>query len=320
MPDLLYVVLAFVAAVLAVFGAYSFFTDLLLRDRSRVSRRVDEEFRLKIRDRVKKTSLFKDLSQLAAQAASEDVRLSWRQRLDMLVEQSGIDITPSRLLSISVAVGLAFGSVITLVRGSFLSGLLAALLFGVIPILYVWWKRRQRIKKLQEQLPEAFDLMARVIRAGQTMAQGLQAVAEDFEKPISVEFEYCFAQQNLGLPPEVALRDLARRTGLMEVKIFVLALLIQQETGGNLAELLDKLSAIMRDRARIKGKIRTLTAEGRFQALILMAMPPLLLVAVLVINPGYGSVLLQYPKLLIAMVISEVIGALWIRQIVNFDF
>jgi tight adherence protein B len=152
------------------------------------------------------------------------------------------------------------------------------------------------------------------------MTQGIQAVADDFQKPISAEFAYCYEQQNLGLPPEVALRDLARRTGMMEIKIFVLALLVQQETGGNLAELLDKLATIMRDRARIKRKIRTLTAEGRFQALILMAMPPLLLVIVLLVNPAYGSVLFHYPKLLLGMVISEGIGALWIRKIVNFDF
>jgi tight adherence protein B len=320
MPGVLFVILAFLAAALAVFGAYSFITDLLLRDSSRVNKRVDEEFRLRTRERVKKTSLFKDLSQFAAQAASEEAAVTWRQRLAIMVEQSGLDVTPSRLLATALAIGLAFGALITLVRASFLSGLLAALLFGLIPFAYVWWKRRQRIIKLQEQLPEAFDLMARVIRAGQTMTQGIQAVADDFQKPISAEFAYCYEQQNLGLPPEVALRDLARRTGIMEIKIFVLALLVQQETGGNLAELLDKLATIMRDRARIKRKIRTLTAEGRFQALILMAMPPLLLVIVLLVNPAYGSVLFHYPKLLLGMAISEGIGALWIRKIVNFDF
>jgi tight adherence protein B len=320
MPGLLLIILAFLAAVLAVFGAYSFFADLLLRDRTNVNRRVDEEFRLRTRDRVKKSTLFKDLSQLAAQATAEEGRVTWRRRFVMMVEQSGLEVTPSRLLGIALAVGLGVGSVVTLVRGSFLSGLLASLLFGVIPILYIWWKRRQRINKLQLQLPEAFDLMARVIRAGQTMTQGLLVVADDFEKPISEEFATCYEQQNLGLSPEVALRDLARRTGLMEIKIFVLALLIQQQTGGNLAELLDKLATIMRDRARIKGKIRTLTAEGRFQAMILMAMPPFLLVVVLLVNPAYGSVLFQYPKLLIAMAISEALGGLWIRRIVNFDF
>ena len=102
--------------------------------------------------------------------------------------------------------------------------------------------RDARIEKLRSQLPEAFDLMARVVRAGQTLGQALLAVADEFPQPISVEFAFCYEQQNLGLPPEVAFRDLARRTGILELKIFVLAVLVQQQTGGNLAELLIKLA------------------------------------------------------------------------------
>src|SRR5215831_5114775 len=116
------------------------------------------------------------------------------------------------------------------------------------------------------------------------MSQALQAVADEFDTPISTEFAYCYEQQNLGLPPEDAMRDLARRTGLLEIKIFVLALLVQQQTGGNLAELLDKLAAVIRQRTRVRSKISTLTAEGRVQALILLALPPLLLAAVLILN------------------------------------
>ena len=122
-----------------------------------------------------------------------------------------------------------------------------------MPLLYVQLKRKRAAGEAPAQLPDAFDLMGRVIRAGQTMSQALQAVADEFPQPIAGEFAYCYEQQNLGLPPEVALRDLARRTGLLEIKIFVLALLVQQQTGGNLAELLDKLSTIIRERFRIRG-------------------------------------------------------------------
>jgi tight adherence protein B len=173
---------------------------------------------------------------------------------------------------------------------------------------------------MMAQLPDAFDLMARVIRAGQTMSQALQAVADEFDPPIAAEFAYCYEQQNLGLSPEVALRDLARRTGLLEIRIFVLALLVQQQTGGNLAELLDRLAAVIRERARIRGKIRALTAEGRFQALVLLAMPPGLFLIILLLNRSYGQVLLEHANLLIGMLIAEGLGALWIRRIVNFDF
>src|SRR5215831_2903505 len=108
------------------------------------------------------------------------------------------------------------------------------------------------------------------------MSQALQAVADEFDTPISTEFAYCYEQQNLGLSPEVAMRDLARRTGLLEIKIFVLALLVQQQTGGNLAELLEKLADIVRERFRMRAKIKALTAEGRLQAIILLALVPLL--------------------------------------------
>ena len=131
--------------------------------------------------------------------------------------------------------------------------------------------------------------MGRVIRAGQTMSQALQAVADEFPPPIAGEFAYCYEQQNLGLPPEAALRDLARRTGLLEIKIFVLALLVQQQTGGNLAELLDKLSDVIRERYQIRGKIKALTAEGRMQAIVLLALPPALFLIMLVMNRDYAG-------------------------------
>jgi tight adherence protein B len=162
--------------------------------------------------------------------------------------------------------------------------------------------------------------MARVIRAGQTMAQGLQAVADEFDAPIAAEFAYCYEQQNLGLPPETALRDLARRTGLLEIKIFVLAVVVQQQSGGNLADLLDKLAAIVRERFRIRSKIKALTAEGRLQAAVLLILPPALFLIILVLNRDFGQVLLDRPNLLLGMLVSEALGALWIRKIVNFDF
>jgi tight adherence protein B len=173
---------------------------------------------------------------------------------------------------------------------------------------------------MMDQLPEAFDLMARIIRAGQTMAQSIQAVADEFDAPLAAEFAYCYEQQNLGLSPEASLRDLARRTGLLEIKIFVLALLVQQQAGGNLAELLDKLSTVIRERSRIRGKIRVLTAEGRFQAIVLLGLPPAMLLVLMFFNPEYGMVLFKHPSLLVGTFISEALGYLWIRRIVNFDF
>jgi tight adherence protein B len=318
MSPALVTLMTFLAVVMLVVGVYSILSDLFLKHRAAISQRVDEEFRKFQRERARLSAVFKNQQALAGGGESDAPSL--RQRFEELIEQSGLTISPRRLLFLMIATGLGVGLAGGLLRQSVLTGAVAAVGAGSIPLLYVAYKRKVRMTKLMAQLPDAFDLMARVIRAGQTVSQALQAVADEFDPPISAEFAYCYEQQNLGLPAEVALRDLARRTGLLEVKIFVLALVVQQQTGGNLAEVLDNLAAVIRERFRIRGKIRALTAEGRFQAIILLALPPFMFLLILLINRHYGEVLLRHPSLLIGMCVSEVFGALWIRKIVNFDF
>jgi tight adherence protein B len=313
--------LTFLAAVTAVVGVYSILSDLYLRDRARVSQRVDDEFRKRLRDRAQKSLLFKDLRELSAVGSEVgEEEPSARRTFEAMVEQSGLDLTPSRLLAIVLASSLTLGVLGLLVRRDMLVAIVGAVIGTVGPLWYVKIARDRRQEKILSQLPDSFDLMSRVIRAGQTMAQAIQAVADEFSPPIAGEFAFCFEQQNLGLPPETALRELARRTGLLELKIFVLALLVQQQTGGNLAEMLDNLSIIIRERYRMRGKIQALTAEGRFQAIILLALPPGLFVMMLGLNRDYGGILLEHPPLIWITLISEAIGALWIRKIIHFDY
>ena len=319
-PTLFLPILTFVAAVAGVAGVYSVVSDLYLRDRERVSSRVDEEFRQRLRDRAKKSLAFKDARELICDGSVYDERPSLRLRFEMMVEQSGLALTPARLLTISAVSGLALGVLGGMLRQNPLVAVVAALAGAFVPVAYVNWKRNARTEKLLSQLPDSFDLMSRVIRAGQTMAQGIQTVADEFAAPVASEFAYCYEQQNLGLPPETALRELARRTGLIELKIFVLALLVQQQTGGNLAEMLDKLASIVRDRYKLRGKIKALTAEGRMQAMILLALPPGMFLLMLFMNREYSGILLEHPALIWATAFGETIGALWIRKIVNFDF
>jgi tight adherence protein B len=312
--------LTFLAGVTVILGIYSVLTDLFLRDRSRVRDRLDTEFRQDQRERVKKSSLFKHLDKRGAQAAEvDDAGPGLVQRLDSVVEQSGLDLTLRRLFGIMgisalVLAGLSF----LVLRHPFAA--LAGVVGAAVPLVYVYRKRKIRLEKLLEQLPDAFDLMARVIRAGQTVSQAMLAVADEFDAPISTEFAYCYEQQNMGLSPEVTLRDLVRRTGLLEIKIFVLAMVVQQQTGGNLADLLDKLAGVVRERFRIGGKIKTLTAEGRFQAVVLLVLPIAVYLIISFINPRYARVLFDHPNLVVGMIVMESIGALWIRKIVNFDF
>jgi tight adherence protein B len=319
MSPALMTLLTFLAVATLVVGIYSFLSDLFLRDRSQIVQRVDEAFRQHQRERAKKSALFKHQQALAT-ANLEDNSFSIPRWFEMLTEQAGLIMSPRRLLLLMIGVGLGTGLLGGLLRQSILVGTIAAAVGASIPLFFVLYKRKVRLAKLMTQLPDTYDLMSRVIRAGQTVSQALLAVSDEFDPPIAAEFSYCYEQQNLGLPPEAALRDLARRTGLLEIKIFVLALLVQQQTGGNLAEVLDNLAAVIRERFRIRGKIRALTAEGRFQAIILLALPPFMFLLILLINHDYGKVLLQHPNLLICLFVSETLGALWIRKIVNFDF
>jgi tight adherence protein B len=320
MSPMILSLLTFLAAALAVAGVCSILADLFLRDRARMERRLDDEFRQRQRDQIRRSALFKNLGQLSAEAAEEEAGETLRQRFVRMIEQSDLNITPGRLIYLMVGFGLATGALLILFGQGFLRGAAVAAAVSVLPFLYVLMKRNARISRMSNQLPDAFDLMARVIRAGQTMPQAIQAVADEFDPPLATEFTYCYEQQNLGLSPELSLRDLARRTGLLEIKIFVLALLVQQQSGGNLAELLEKLATIIRERSRIKGKIKSLTAEGRMQALILLLLPVVVLGVISMVNRNYAQVLFDRPGLLVGMCIAELVGALWIRSIVNFDF
>lgn len=314
-------VITFMAAALAAVGVYSVVADLFLADRRRVSQRVEEEFALGPNPRIKKNILFKDLGKIAAEAAgTEDDGFALRKRLDQMLEQSGLDITLQRLLIISAAGAVVLGGVTGYLTLNVIATTAVAVIALAAPFAYVQWRRKRRLDKMLSQLPDALDLMARSVRAGQTMSQALQAIADEFQDPIATEFAYCYEQQNLGLPADLAYEDLGRRSGLLEIKIFVLAMMVQRQTGGNLAELLEKLSGVVRDRFRIKGRIRVLTAEGRIQAVVLLAMPPLVFLMMMFINPDYTKVLLEHRNAIAALAVMMGLGALWIRRIVNFDF
>src|SRR5262249_7422797 len=179
----------FLAVALAVMGVYSILSDLFLRDRSSFSRRVDEQFRHRLRDQARKSSLFKNLDLLAAEGAEPEDRPGVRQRLTILVEQSGVNLTVERLLTVMAVAGCA-AAALALLLGGVVPGAIAGAAGTTLPWLYVHFRRRRRLGKLLAQLPDAFDLMARVIRAGQTVPQAMQAVADEFDAPVSAEFAY----------------------------------------------------------------------------------------------------------------------------------
>ena len=321
MTPLIVNTLCFLAVFLTVFATNALLIDLQSSDRKRVKLRMEEQFRKKQRDRVRTSPLLKDFSTIAAEAtADNNKKRSMRSSFLSLVEQSGLEITATKLLQYMAASGVLSA----LLGGVIFRSLVATCFFlivgALVPMFYVQWKRYKRLEKLRTQLPDAFDMMARVLRAGQTISQAIQAVADEFSQPISLEFLYCYEQMNLGLPAEAALRDLGRRTGLLEIKIFILAVVVHRQTGGNLAELLDKLGHVVRERFRIRGMIESLTAQGRFQGAILLSLPPLMFMLLFMIQPEYERTLLQYPMMIVTALALMLTGALWIRKVVNFDY
>ena len=316
-----WLLLAFGGGFLLIFGVNFILADVFETHRKKASKRLDEDLRLQRQERARNSMACKDLYDVAADGMVDvRERLTLSERFVKLVDQSGAAIRPKQLAMLCVGLAVLAAVAAGVLSSSWIAAALVAPVGGALPALYVSFLRMKRTETLLSQLPDAFDLMSRTMRAGQTAAQALQAVADEFTSPIADEFGYCYDQQNLGLSVEAAMRDLSQRTGLLEVKIFALAIMIHRQTGGNLTELLEKLSTVIRERYRIKGQIKSLTAEGRLQGIILLALPPGMLVAMLFLNRPYVMVLFQQPVLLAMMLTSMALGALWMRRIINFDF
>jgi tight adherence protein B len=312
MSTLWIVILVFAAVAAAVASAGSMFYDHYLRNRLAVQERVKELSG--IGDSTRSASLFKDLKRLADQSMQ---RRTFREMIDQLFEQSATTLTLRQ--GIALAFGLAVGFSLPAAYFSPLTiPLAAAVGFLLVPLaLYV--KRFSRQKQLSQQLPEAFQMISRSVTAGQTVPAALRIIADDFDEPISEEFALCYEQQNLGMSRETALRKLAQRTGIMELQLFVVALLVQERSGGDLVGLLDNLATMIRKRLKLQNRIRALTGEGRMQAVVLIVLPIAALAAMLVLSPEYAQSLLDRPWLLGCAAGAQTLGALWIRRIVNFE-
>lgn len=240
--------------------------------------------------------------------------------LRVLFEQADVSMSVATFLMISAGlavVGLALPSVagfsITLAP-------LIALTLTVLPMTWLLLKRKRRLSKFGAQLPEALELIARALRAGHSLASGFSLVANEMSDPIGGEFARTFEEQNLGKPLEEALDDMTKRVPNLDLKFFVTAIILQRQTGGDLAEILDKIGYLIRERFKIWGQVQALTGEGRLSGIVLLALPPALFVVVWKMNPDYMMLLFTDDlgkKMLIGGVLSQLLGALVIRKIVN---
>ena len=188
------------------------------------------------------------------------------------------------------------------------------------PWLWLLMRRRSRFRRFEKQLPDALELMGRALRSGHSLASGLNVVASEMPAPISTEFRTVYDEQNLGIPLEQALRNMLARVPNLDLKFFVTAVAIQRTAGGDLAEILNKISFLVRERFKLLGQVKALTGEGRISGVVLMALPVALFFAVYYINPDYVMILFNHPsgqKMMYGAIIMQVFGAICIKKIVD---
>ena len=241
-------------------------------------------------------------------------------KLGLLLEQADNPLTPQTFFLATA--GCAAGGFAAAVLGGAPAPLypVAALLASAGPLLYVLFVRRQRHKNFAKQMPDGLELVARALRSGHSLASGLKVVVDEMPQPISKEFALAYEEQNLGLPLELALKNMLKRVPNMDLKFFVTAVAIQRAAGGDMAEILDKLSHLIRERFQILGQVQALTGEGRISGIVLMALPVATFLAIYYINPGYIEPLFEDPRgrtMIGVAAVLQVVGAVVIKKIVN---
>src|SRR5437868_14376593 len=240
--------------------------------------------------------------------------------LHKIMEQADCHIKPSTLFGIGVVLGL-LGATASWMMGvkAYLAPIGGILMF-VVPFAWLLNKRRMRLKSFGAQLPDALELVARALRAGHSLAAGMHVVAEEMPSPIADEFNRVYEEQNLGIPVEDSLKNMCERVPNLDLRFFVTSVLVQRQTGGDLAEILDKIGYVIRERSRILGQVKALTAEGRLSGIILIALPFGLFLMMLHIKPDYVEKLWTHPlgiKMSIVTLFMQLLGVAVIRKIVN---
>lgn len=234
--------------------------------------------------------------------------------------QADIAMSPAKFLIITAALGIGGTVLSPLVRCPLILAPLIGATLASMPPLWVWWKRGRRLAAFGRQLPEALELISRALRAGHSLASGISLVAEEMNDPVRCEFERVYEAQNLGRPLEESLEELTDRVPNLDLRFFVTAVILQRQTGGDLAEILDKIGHLIRERFKIFGQIQALTGEGRLSGVVLLALPPVLFVVMYRLNPEYAMVLFTDPmgqKMLAVAVIMQFLGALVIKKIID---
>lgn len=317
------VISVFLIVLVAAFAAVAFFTEPSKTDKlihSRVTS-LDRKVVASQEDEhgIVKETTFSKIAALDRFLRQNSIALG----LQLLIEQADLQWTVGRLASatlVAVVIGAALG---TWLIGPGLLGWAPGLVLGIVPYFFVLQKRNRRFRRFAALLPAAIDLMSRGLRAGQALPATLEIIAQEVEDPVGSEFRRSSDEQSFGLPFREAMLNLSRRVPVADLRFLVTAILVQKETGGNLAAILDKTSHVVRERVRVEGQMRIRTAQGRMTGWILCALPFALYIVMNIISPGYGRILFESPtgqKWVEYAAVLMVIGVFVIRRIVTVNF
>jgi tight adherence protein B len=250
-------------------------------------------------------------------------RLPFLDDLVVLLAQAGLDWSPGMFLLLTTGLAVAGGMIGLLLSGSVGAVLVLALLGAALPWMFARLRRRRRVQRFEREFPQAMDLLARAARAGHPLSAGVGMVADEDLPVVSAEFRRVDDEIRFGLPQSDALLGLADRISLMDVRIFVTAVLIQREAGGNLAEVLDNIAETIRTRFSLRRQLKVHTAQGRLSGLVLGLLPFAVAAALMLIDASYLTTLAEQPvgRAMVGGALTlQVIGFFWIRHIVNLDF
>ncbi len=243
--------------------------------------------------------------------------------LQTMISQADLDIRAGNMLLMCLICGVVFAVALMYVgQWNLVFGWAGLLLGAFLPYSYVSYRRGKRFQKFEELFPEAIDTLARAVRAGHAFTTALELIANEIAEPIASEFRKLFEEQKFGLPVRDALINLTERVPLVDVKFFVTAVMLQRETGGNLAEILDNLSYVIRERFKILRQVRVYTAQGRLTMLLLMALPPIIVVAMLLISPMFIRPLFTDPLghiFVVGAIAMQTFGYFVIRRVIRIQ-
>ncbi len=314
---LILIFVIFISFFFLIRGVLSYLANPARLHQRRLKKRLREmdglESSLSVNTLLKKASLEKSfLDQIL-------VKFSLFNRIQVMMLQADLTWKMGTFLTVAVLSGLAMAGV-GLWKWGIWGGLAGGGLGLAIPYVMLARKKKRRLQKFEKQLPDALDLLARGLRAGHAFPTGLQQVAKEMDDPLGMEFFKTFREFNHGLDLNTALLNLCYRIDLRALSFFTTAVVIQRETGGNLTEILEKISVLIRERFKLTSQIKALTAEGRLSGVILLILPPLLAGLLMVFNPKYESQLFldSMGHVLIGVALGfQMLGMYWIHKIVN---